>query len=53
MVDQQLNFSFKSSGLIIIKKNSNEPLRAKEKIKSKKHSIKNFIKLLWKNIRRD
>lgn len=53
MVDQQLNFSFKSSGLTIIQKNSNEPLRAKEKIKSRKHSMKNFVRLLWKNIRRN
>ena len=48
-----LNFSFKSSGLAIIQKNSNEPLRAKEKIKSRKHSMKNFVRLLWKNIRRN
>lgn len=48
-----LNFSFKSSGLAIIQKNSNEPLRAKKKIKSREHSIKNFVRLLWKNIRRD
>ena len=53
MVDQQLNFSFKSSGLTIIQKSSNEPLRAKEKIKSRKHSMKNFVRLLWKNIRRN
>ena len=53
MVEQQLNFSFKSSGLTIIQKNFNELLRAKKKIKSREHSIKNFVKLLWKNIRRD
>ena len=48
-----LNFSFKSSGLTIIKKNSNEPLRAKKKIKTRENSIKNFVRLLWKNLKRD
>ena len=48
-----LNFAFKSSGLTIIKKNSNEPLRAKKKIKTRENSIKNFVRLLWKNLKRD
>ena len=46
-----LNFSFKSSGLAIIKKNSNAPLKPKEKIIARENSIKNFIRLLWKNLK--
>jgi len=48
-----LNFSFKSSGLAIIKKKSDKTLRIKEKIKTREHSIKNFVRLLWKNLKRD
>ena len=48
-----LNFAFRSSGLAIIKKNSNEPLKDKEKIRTRENSIKNFIRLLWKNLKRD
>ena len=48
-----LNFAFKSSGLAIIKKNSSELLRAKEKIRTRENSIKNFVRLLWKNLKRD
>jgi len=48
-----LNFSFKSSGLAIIKKNSNAPLKPKEKIIARENSIKNFIRLLWKNLKID
>ena len=47
-----LSFAFKSSGLAIIKKNSYEDLRKEKKIKSRENSIKNFIRLLWKNLKK-
>ena len=48
-----LNFAFKSSGLAIIKKNSNELLKNKKKIRTREKSAKNFVRLLWKNLKRD
>ncbi len=48
-----LNFSFKSSGLTIIQKKSNEPLKRHNKIQSRSKSIKNFIRLLWKNLKKN
>ena len=36
-----------------IKKNSNASLKPKEKIIARENSIKNFIRLLWKNLKRD
>ena len=48
-----LSFSFKSSGLAIIKKNSDNALREAKKIKSRKNSFKNIIRLLWKNLKKD
>jgi len=45
-----LTFSFKSSGLAIIKKKSNDSLRSKIKIKSREHTIKNFVRLIWKKL---
>ncbi len=48
-----LNFAFKSSGLAIIKKISDKNLRKSNRIKTRKFSIKNIIRLLWKNLKRD
>jgi len=48
-----LSFTFKSSGLAIIKKNSNKTLRNKKKIITRVHSVKNLVRLLWKNLKRD
>ena len=48
-----LYFTFKSSGLAIIRKNSNETLKNKKKIITRENSIKNFIRLLWKYLKRD
>jgi len=48
-----LSFNFKSSGLAIIKKKSDESLKNKKKIKTREHTVKNFVRLLWKNLKRD
>ncbi len=47
-----LNFSFKSSGLAIIKKKSTDSLKSKLKIKSREHSVKNFVRLVWKKLKK-
>ena len=49
----ELNFSFKSSGLAIIKKTSHEPLKKKMKIQSREKSLKNILRLIWKKIKKD
>lgn len=47
-----LNFSFKSSGLCIIKKTKDEKLNKLKKIKVRDISFKNFLRILWKKIKR-
>ena len=44
----ELNFSFKSSGLAIIKKSTDGELKESLKIKSRENSLKNLIRKLWK-----
>ena len=48
-----LDFSFASSGLAIIKKRSNENLIKSSKLKSREFSLKNIIRKIWKNLKRD
>ena len=49
----ELNFSFKSSGLAIIKKISNEPLKKNMKIQFREKSLKNILRLIWKKLKKD
>ena len=49
----ELNFSFKSSGLAIIKKISNLPLKKEYKINLRTNSLKNILRLIWKKIKKD
>tara|TARA_B100001027_G_scaffold108059_1_gene74449 strand:+ start:3760 stop:4389 length:630 start_codon:yes stop_codon:yes gene_type:complete len=46
-----LNFSFESSGLAIIKKKSNNNLKASAKLNSREHSFKNLIRKLWLKVK--
>ena len=46
-----LNFSFDSSGLAIIKKKNNEKLIMSKNLKSKEFSLKNIVRKIWKKIR--
>ena len=48
-----LNFTFVSSGLAIIKKKKELELNKNEKIKSRSLSLKNTIRRLWKQIKKD
>ncbi|MDA9615349.1 class I SAM-dependent methyltransferase [Candidatus Pelagibacter sp.] len=47
-----LSFSFKSSGLAIIKKISNLPLLKNEVIVTRNFSFKNIARLIWKKIKK-
>ena len=47
----ELNFSFKSSGLAIIKKNIDDELKQSFKIKSRENSVKNLIRRTLKNLK--
>ena len=49
----ELNFAFRSSGLAIIKKISQMPLRKNNKIKAREKSFKNFVRLIWKNLKKN
>ena len=49
----ELNFTFKSSGLAIIKKKNDLRLNKIKKIKTRKNSLKNILRLIWKNLKRD
>ncbi len=42
-----INFSFKSSGLCIIKKKSDDSLKKNEPLKSRKNSLKNILRKTW------
>lgn len=48
-----LNFSFKSSGVAIIKKISDDTLNNSKNIPSREMSIKNLIRIIWKNLKKD
>ena len=48
-----LNFSFKSSCLAIIHKTSTEPLQITRKVISREFSPKNFLRKLWKNLKKN
>ena len=48
-----LNFSFMSSGLAIMKKKSNLSIKQGDAIISRDNSFKNIIRLLWKKIKKD
>ena len=48
-----LNFSFKSSGLAIIKKKTNLSIKKIDVIVTRDNSFKNIVRLLWKKIKRD
>ena len=48
-----LSFSFKSSGLGVIKKISNLPLIKNEAIITRNFSFKNIARLIWKKIKKD
>ena len=45
-----LNFSFMSSGLAIIKKKSSLPLNKGHRIVTRENSFKNIVRLLWKRL---
>ena len=47
----EIDFSFLSSGLAIIKKKSNDRLNKRIPLKSRSFSFKNFLRLLWKKIK--
>jgi len=48
-----LNFSFKSSGLAILKKKTNLFIKKGDVIISKNNSFKNIVRLLWKKLKKD
>ena len=49
----ELNLTYKSSGLAIIKKLSDHSLKKSSKIQTREKSFKNFIRLIWKNLKKD
>jgi len=48
-----LNFSFKSSGLAIIKKKNNLSIKKGDLIITRDNSFKNIVRLLWKKLKRN
>ncbi len=48
-----LNFCFKSSGLAIIKKNSDTKLTEIKKLKLRSNSIKNFVRKIWQKLKKN
>ena len=48
-----LSFSFKSSGLGIIKKISDLPLKKNETIITRNFSFKNIVRLIWKKLKKN
>lgn len=48
----ELNFSFFSSGLAIIKKLNQNNLNPSDRLEIRDYTIKNFLRLIWKKIKR-
>ncbi len=48
-----LNFCFKSSGLAIIRKNSDTKLTEIKKLKLRSNSIKNFVRKIWQKLKKN
>ena len=48
-----LNFSFVSSGLAILKKKSDNELNNYKKIKNRNLSLKNILRKLWRKVKKD
>ena len=48
-----LSFTYKSSGLAIIKKIKAEDLKKEEKIHTRKLSLKNLVRLIWRKIKKN
>ena len=48
-----LNFSFKSSGLAIIKKKSNLSLKKGHAVVTRENSFKNIVRMLWKRFKKN
>ena len=49
----ELNFSFFSSGLAIIRKLNNNDLNLSNKLQLRKHTLKNYLRTLWNVIKKD
>ena len=49
----ELNFSFFSSGLAIIKKLNQNTLNSSNKLSLRDHAVKNYFRLIWKKIRKN
>jgi len=49
----ELNFSFFSSGLAVIKKISENSLNPSNKLRLRDFTIKNFLRLIWKKIKKN
>ena len=49
----ELNFSFFSSGLAIIKKLNQNQLNSSDQLMLRDRTIKNYLRLVWKNIKED
>ena len=48
-----ISFSFKSSGLAVIKKKSTKFLHSAQVLNTREHSIKNILRKIWKKIKKD
>ena len=48
-----LNFSLISSGLAILKKKNNNQINAASRVPSRKFSVKNMVRYLWKKIKKN
>ena len=49
----ELNFSFFSSGLAIIRKLNNNDLNLSNKLQLRKNTLKNYLRTLWNVIKKD
>lgn len=49
----ELNFSFFSSGLAVIKKLNENNLNLSKKLRLRDYTIKNFLRLIWKKIKKN
>ena len=49
----ELNFSFFSSGLAIIRKLNNNDLNLSNRLKLRNNTIKNYLRILWNVIKKD